>query len=180
MSDSDRTKAEQRDTERGRLTYERPADWDEPTVIPDIPGELERILVPFNGTTHGELGLAHASRLATWTGAELIVVVAYDPPIAGRRRGVLEVEGLRAEMEADAKEIATEASELLAARGHRVRAIVIRGDPVDAILDTAESEQVGLIVMGHRSLSTLTGLLSGAVAERVARYAHAPVLLVSR
>ena len=167
------------DSDRGRLTYERPADWDQPTTIPDIPVELERVLVPFNGTTHSELGLAHAARVATWTGAELIVVVAYDPPIAGRRRGVLSVEGLRAEMEADAKELAVEATELLDARGHRVRAIVIRGDPVDAILETAKAEEVGLIVMGRRAHTALTGLLSGAVSERVARYAEVPVLLVS-
>ena len=59
--------------------------------------------------------------------AEILAVVACDPPVTIRRRGILEVEHLRVEMEEDAKEIATEAAELLLARGLRVRGIVVVG-----------------------------------------------------
>lgn len=62
------------------LNYTRPANWDEPTHLPDIPEVLNRILVPIDGSAHSELGLSHAVRLAKWSKAELIVMVAFDPP----------------------------------------------------------------------------------------------------
>jgi nucleotide-binding universal stress UspA family protein len=154
-------------------------DDDEPLSIPEIDTTIERILCPVDGSEGSEFGLAWASAIATVTGAEILAVVACDPPVTIRRRGILEVEHLRIEMEEDAKEIATEAAELLIARGLRVRGIVVVGDPVESILQTAQDEDVDLIVMGRRGRGRLPGALVGSVSEKVARHAPVPVFLAN-
>ena len=156
-----------------------PGPDDEPLEIPEIGRGVERVLIPVDGSPGSERGMAYASLVAELTGAELIVVVAYDPPIAIRRKaGLLEVQHERAEMEDEASELAGEAVSLLTARGHAARGIVVRGDPAEAIIEIAERESPDLIVIGRRGLGRLKGLLVGSVSERVARHAEIPVLLV--
>jgi nucleotide-binding universal stress UspA family protein len=155
------------------------ADDEAPLVIPAIDGDIKTILVPVDGSSGSEKGLAYASALASLAGASLVVVVAYDPPVTVRRRGILEAESAKSEMEADALELADEAVALLRSRGHNARALVVRDDPVSAILEAAEQENADLIVMGRRGLSRLAGLLLGSVSERVARHSEIPVLLAS-
>ena len=154
-------------------------DDDEALRIPDIDGSIERILVPVDGSPGSEIGMAWANLVARVADAEVIVVVTINPPSAIRRRGILETEHLRIEMEEDAKEVATEAAQLFLDRGHRARALVVVGDPVEAILETAAAEHVDLIVIGRRGLGRLEGMLVGSVSERVARHATVPVFLAS-
>jgi nucleotide-binding universal stress UspA family protein len=154
-------------------------DEEEPLAIPEIDASIGSVLVPVDGSPGSEIGMAWADLIARTVDAEVIVVVAFNPPSAIRRRGILETEHLRIEMEADAKEVATEAAQLFLDRGRRARALVVVGDAAEAILETAEAEQVGLIVMGRRGLGRLQGLLVGSVSERVARLASVPVFLAS-
>jgi nucleotide-binding universal stress UspA family protein len=154
-------------------------NWDDPLRIPPIKQSIETILIPVDGSYGSEKGLAHASALASMSGARVVIVVAYDPPITVRRRGILAVQGARSEMEHEAKELANEAVQLMTERGHSASAVVVRGDPVEAILQVAEEEHADVIVMGRRGLSRLKGLLLGSVSERVARHADIPVLLSS-
>ena len=155
-------------------------DDDEPLRLPDIERRVRRILVPVDASEGSQLGMAWADLIAeTIDGAEIIVVVAFNPPIAIRRRGILQTEHLQAEMEEDAKEVATEAAQLFLDRGRTARALVVRGEAAEAILETAESESADLIVMGRRGLGRLQGLLVGSVSERVARHASVPVFLAS-
>ena len=66
---------------------------EEPLQIPDVKRSVETILVPVDGSTGSERGLAYGSLLTDVTGAEIVVVVAYDPPIAIKRRaGLLQVQ----------------------------------------------------------------------------------------
>ncbi|MGH2597346.1 MAG: universal stress protein [Actinomycetota bacterium] len=154
-------------------------DDDEPLQIPDIERRVRKILVPVDASPGSQLGMAWADLIAETIGAEIVVIVAFNPPIAIRRRGVLQTEHLQAEMEEDAKEVATEATQLFLDRGRNARALVVRGEAAEAILETAESESADLIVMGRRGLGKLRGLLVGSVSERVARHASVPVFLAS-
>ena len=165
---------------------ERPHDWDDPVVIPELDTVFDVLLAPFDGSHAGELALAHAERVAVATDGEIVVVVAYDPPITVRRRGILEVEHERSAQEAEALELAEESARILVERGRRARAIVVRGEPASAILETAETEGADLVLMGrtglgnelNKGLPFLRDLRMGSVAEKVARHATVPVLLV--
>jgi nucleotide-binding universal stress UspA family protein len=160
-------------------SHEDSAESEEPLEIPKLEGDVRRVLVPVDGSAGSERGLAYADLVARLTGAEIVVVVAFDPPLAIRRRGILQTEHLQVEMEKDARDLATEAAELLIERGRSARAVIVRGDPAEGILEIAESEHADLIVMGRRGLGRLRGVLVGSVSERVARHAECPVLLAN-
>ena len=55
--------------------------------------------------------------------------------------------------------------------------IVVHGVPFQLIIDTAESADVDLIVMGTHGRTGLAHVLMGSVAERVVRLAPCPVLV---
>jgi nucleotide-binding universal stress UspA family protein len=162
---------------RPHSTHRHPDDWDEPVEIPEINREIGRILVPFDGSAGSERGLAYAELVAQIASAEIVIVVAFDPPMTVRRRGILLVEQAREEMQEDATELAEEAATLLIQRGHRARGIVVRGDPVQAILETIESEAPDVVVIGRRGLNQFEGVMLGSVSQRVASHATIPVLL---
>lgn len=158
-------------------THQHPPDWDEPVEIPDINREVGRVLVPFDGSAGSERGLAYAELVAQMGSAEIVIVVAFDPPMTVRRRGILLVEQAREEMQQDAVELAEEAAALLIGRGNRARGVVVRGDPVQAILETIDAEEPDVVVIGRRGLTQFEGVMLGSVSQRVASHARVPVLL---
>ncbi len=52
------------------------------------------------------------------------------------------------------------------------------GDPVEGIINVADTRRCDLIVMGTRGLGPLRGLLLGSKAQRVISMARCPVLVV--
>lgn len=167
----------------------RPDDWGDPVVLPAVIAP-QRLLVPFDGSHTAERSLAWAAMVARATGAEVVVVVAYEPPLTVRGRGASYVDAAREQLTDEAHTLATESVTLLIGQGVGARGIVARGEPARAILDTAEDEACDLIVLGRDGLSAelrgLTGalnrfreLMAGGVAEKVTRHAKIPVLLVS-
>ncbi len=61
-------------------------------------------------------------------------------------------------------------------KGMGVNTVHLRGNAANEIIDA--SKQYDLIVMGTHGRSGLTHLLIGSVAEKVARHACCPVLLI--
>lgn len=167
---------------------ERPDDWDAPVAIPDL-SSVARILVPFDGSHTAERALAWAKLIATPTGAEIIVMTAYEPPLTKKGRGVLYVDDVSHALAQEAEELAAEAVSLLIEQGHVARGLIVKGEAAAAILDSAETEEVDVVVLGRRGLtSELAGLsgslekfrsaLHGAVTDRIVRNAETAVLVV--
>jgi hypothetical protein len=59
-------------------------------------------------------------------------------------------------------------------------AILRREDQSESILAAAEQTGADLIVIGHRGLSWMEGMLVGSTPERVAGIANTPVLIVQQ
>ena len=64
------------------------------------------------------------------------------------------------------------------ARARRVTAVMVDGDPAEAILKRAKREKADLVVVGSRGLGTLKELVLGSVSHKVAREAKMPCLIV--
>jgi nucleotide-binding universal stress UspA family protein len=166
--------------------YARPDDWDAPVAIPEVPPP-GRILVPFDGSHCAERALAWSLLSAASGEAEIIVVVAFDPPLTMRGRGAAFIEDVKAGLREEAQSLAEESVQLLHAKGARARGVVIRGDVAQGILQVAEEEQADLIVMGRRGLSHEVGggvgklrrIMTGSVADKVSRHASVPVTVVT-
>jgi nucleotide-binding universal stress UspA family protein len=163
----------------------RPADWEAPVVIPEAP-RPRTILVPFDGSHTAERALAWSILAARNNDAEVVVVVAFDPPLTVRGRGAAYVEEMKTELHDEAKELAEEAVVLLQGQGIRARGVVVKGDVARGILETADDESVDMIVIGRQGLTHEAGgaiekfraLMSGGIAEKVSRHASVPVLVV--
>jgi len=169
--------------------HKRPSDWNDPVVVPDV-GRPQRILVPFDGSHNAERALAWAGVVAAGSGAEVVVLVGYEQPLTVRGRGAPYIESVTEELETEARGLATEAVEQLRGRGVESRGLVVKGDVPRAILDTAQTEGCGLIVVGRQGLSAEVGgvsgaldrvhdLLQGGVSDKVIRHSPVPVLVVA-
>ena len=64
-------------------------------------------------------------------------------------------------------------------RGVKAELLIVEGGhPAEAIVDTARKVGADLIIVGRRGLSGVTRFLIGSVSDRIARYAHCPVLVI--
>ncbi|MEI6452277.1 MAG: universal stress protein [Actinomycetes bacterium] len=165
--------------------YKRPDDWEAPVVLPEAP-DLGRILVPFDGSHTAERALAWSVLAAHNNDAEIVVVVAFDPPLTMRGRGAAFIESVQAGLLEEAQTLAEESVLLLRQKGVRARGVVVRGDVARGILQVADDEAVDLIVIGRQGLTHEVGggvervrrIMVGGVSEKVSRHAAVPVLVV--
>jgi nucleotide-binding universal stress UspA family protein len=58
--------------------------------------------------------------------------------------------------------------------------MILKGEPYEVIVKTAEQSNVGLIVVGSHGRSGIEKLLMGSVTERVIGHAGCPVLVVKK
>jgi nucleotide-binding universal stress UspA family protein len=163
----------------------RPDDWDQPVAIPGSP-KPRKILVPFDGSHTGERALAWSILAARNNDAEVVVVVAFDPPLTVKGRGASYVEEMKAMLEEEAHGLAEESVARLLDHGVTARGVVVKGDVARAILEAADEESVDMIIIGRQGLTHEVGgtlekfraLMSGGIAEKVSRHASVPVLVV--
>ena len=164
----------------------RPDDWDDPVRLPEVRPPT-RVLVAFDGSHTAERALAWAALVAGE--GEVVVLVAYLPPVTKRRRGAVDADQVEAEMADEAEVLANEAVTLLIERGTRARSLVVRGDPAAAVAAAIEAQEIDLVVVGRQGLtSELQGLdaalermrtaMHGPVADRILRQSPVPVLVV--
>jgi nucleotide-binding universal stress UspA family protein len=118
------------------------------------------VIIPLDGSAHAEAALPVAAQVS---------------PEIVREATVLRVvrsaqEGVEAERYLD--EVAGRAP----LGGVRLHRVVVEGDPAQRIIEAAGADK--LVVMSTRGRAGLTRWALGSVAERVARAASAPVLLV--
>lgn len=78
----------------------------------------------------------------------------------------------------DSAEILGPAAEPISRTKANIKKLAEQGHPVAEILQTAEEQHADLVVLGSHGHSAIQRFLLGSVAERVARHAPCPVLLV--
>jgi len=147
---------------------------------------INRVLVPLDGSKHSDEVVRFLVRMPLPCHAEVLVmtvmqsfaaafVKAYTLDLERDRRIIAELQ--KAEEEA-AERLLAEAENEFRRGGYRVSAIVAHGDPSQEILREAARRDVDLIALGTKGLTGVRGFLLGSVAQRIARYAKASVLIV--
>ena len=139
----------------------------------------KRILLPIEFTEHCARAAQHAAWLAQQSGGTLhlahVVENPLDPlytPNEVQHWVVVDHANQKAREMLEAA-----ASECLAAGAPR-QLHVLGGDPAEKVLELAQAIPVDLIVMSSHGTSSIAHLLLGDIADKVARHAHCPVLLV--
>jgi nucleotide-binding universal stress UspA family protein len=134
-----------------------------------------RILVGTDGSDSASKAVEHAAGLAKTTGAELLVMSAYEMPRtdpggpfgAGEAYPALEI----------GKSILADAEKRLSG-GTAVRTILREGPAAEAIIEVAEEEKVDMVVVGNKGMTGAKRFLLGSVPNHVAHHAPCSVLIV--
>ena len=137
--------------------------------------KCEHILIATDFSPDSERALTAALGLAQTFAARLTLVYAVDV-----REEFSEVNAtayLRAMESVVHRELEARRSRAQEA-GIAAEALVVHGAPAQRIVQTADSQQADLIVMGTRGRTGVQRMLIGSVAERVLRAATCPVLVV--
>jgi len=136
----------------------------------------QKILVPVDLSDRSASAVAYAGMLAMRFDAEVVLTTNVNLPEQAAFEDLAEAEGVSVE---EAGEIALRRI----AREHApnveiTTALAFRDFPAEGILATAEVEDVDLIVLASHGRTGMKRKLLGSVAEKVARSAGVPVLIV--
>lgn len=139
------------------------------------------IVAGYDGSDNARKALDVAADLVTDDGV-IHVVTAYDLDAA--ERTLSGIRSLPEEFQNSFDLLAipqarlAEAEQMLASRGRRHEAHLVEGHPAAAILDVAEAEGAGMIVVGSRGYGLAARFLRGSVSSRIANHAKTSFLVV--
>lgn len=135
----------------------------------------ERILVPLDGSNLAELALPYAEELAAAFDSEVILVYVSEPAESQyRHMHQLYVEELAGQVRNRIKDYRIDMVSSMVT----VSSVVLDGTPAKEVIDYAEKNDVGLIIMASHGRSGITPWATGGVANKVLHVARVPVLLI--
>jgi len=124
----------------------------------------KKILVPLDGSDLAELALPYAQELATAFKSEIILLHVSEPSENHyRHMHELYVE---------------EVSDRMKERIRRVTPVVVSGKPADEIINYADRNKAGLIIMTSHGRSGIMSWATGSIASKLLQAADMPLLLV--
>jgi nucleotide-binding universal stress UspA family protein len=116
-----------------------------------------------------------ALNLAHCCDAKLLVFAVARPPEPATR---VELEAMiddaREHFEEGFKHIQERAKEA----DVQIETAIVVGHPTEQIIHRAETENVDLVVLGHRGVSRFGVFKIGSTSDKVVRHAHCPVMIV--
>jgi nucleotide-binding universal stress UspA family protein len=141
---------------------------------------VKRIVVGVDGSDSAKHAVKWTARLAKAMRSEVIAVYALDLPVALPDPYTMPLfldDKVRAGLE---KDLVTKWCRPLKTAGVKFRAVLRDGRPASVILDLADQEKAGLIVVGRRGRGEVGELLLGSVSHEIVLHSKRPVLLVPR
>jgi len=135
----------------------------------------DRILVPLDGSDLAEAALPYAEGLAGKLGSTIILVFVSEP--AGDQYHHMHQSYLQKVAEATtlgAERYLANPEE----KAIKVKSEILIGNPAEEIVDYAEEEDIGLVVMATHGRSGIRRWALGSVADRVVRATTRPVALI--
>ncbi|HJU13682.1 MAG TPA: universal stress protein [Candidatus Nitrosotalea sp.] len=131
--------------------------------------QIQKILVPLDGSSNSQRSLATALHLATEHEASISAVYV----IHKLQKGV----GRKKMGEADPSFI-VEAKKLAEKNGIPFHSRILEGDPGHAIVEYSNTRDIDLIVIGARGLGTFKKIFLGSVSSYVLHKSKVAVMLV--
>ncbi|MDH3603811.1 MAG: universal stress protein [Candidatus Tectomicrobia bacterium] len=139
---------------------------------------IQHILVPIDFSDYADNALDDAIALATVLQARLTVLyVLHLSTLALGEAPTAVLDDTLEAIEANAQLRTQQALTRVQQSGLQGDSAIIEGIPFQMIIETAESREVDLIVMGTQGRTGLSHALMGSVAENVVGLAPCPVLV---
>jgi nucleotide-binding universal stress UspA family protein len=141
--------------------------------------KIEIILLATDGSPASEGASGEAIDLAVQVEARLLVVSVLG---ASSRPSEASAESAGPAGPADSRDSLTTKAQAIVQRAKAAGAdatfLVWDGDPGEAIVAAADSENADLIIVGSHGRSGVSRFLIGSVSDYVVRHAHCPVMVV--
>ena len=132
-----------------------------------------KMVLAIDASDHSKRAVEAATTLAEQLDGEVVVFHVEEKSMG--RGGVFGMES-----DADAHELVETVTKQLTNAGVPARGVIhpaLHGQTADAIVELADAEDAGLIVLGSRGLSDLAGMMLGSVTHRLLKIARRPVLV---
>jgi nucleotide-binding universal stress UspA family protein len=140
-----------------------------------------KILIGIDGSPHSKAALDYVKNM-TWPKETKVIVLAVSIPIIAYTMvdagGFTWMQSAEEEMSAQVQALAARAEGELRDTGLSTEARIVKGDPRDALVDTARSLHADLVVVGSHGRTGLAKLVLGSVATHVVTHAPCSVLVV--
>lgn len=133
---------------------------------------MKKLLLGYDGSEPAREAARSAARLATQLGAK-VTVLTVGQFVTAVGTTVLPTVDENAFLPT-----AEDGVQIVRSLGADAEAEVVFGGPAQMLVDLAAREDYDFVVVGHRGLGGIKGLLLGSVAKGVATDAHCPVLVV--
>ncbi|MDD5287575.1 MAG: universal stress protein [Dehalococcoidales bacterium] len=131
---------------------------------------LEKILIPLDGSSLGEMALVQAKELAVAFSSEIHLVSVCEKQDSEYRRMVqLYTEKVTEQLQSDLKKSSLTVT---------VKFAVLDGSPAAEIVDYAQKKRISLVVIVSHGHSGIMPWSMGSTANKVVHSAYQPVLLV--
>ncbi len=134
-----------------------------------------KIMVPLDGSELAEAALPYAEELAARLGSDIVLMHVYESGDEKHRR--MHELYLQKAVEATKRGVKKHLAEGQEAGG-TVEPILLLGHAAEQIVDYAEKENVGIIVMATHGRSGIRRWMLGDVAAKVARSTPKPVMVI--
>jgi nucleotide-binding universal stress UspA family protein len=138
---------------------------------------FEHLLIPLDGSSLAECVLPHGLAMARVLGARLTLLqVVEQPKAGGGTRAVDMLEWHYSEAQAGAYLEAV--VERLHLAGQPAGQVLLQGDPAERVIEHAQAENAGLIVLSSHGRSGLSGWNVSSVVQKILARAYTSILLI--
>lgn len=143
------------------------------------PEPFKKLLVTLDGSEFAERVLPHVISWASALNGEVLLLRVPQVPDAEMYGAqVDEIQQMRQEAEADARAYLDGIADVFTEAGVQVRTFVRGSRPALTIIELAEEESAGVMMMATHGRGGLDRLFMGSVTERIVQHTHCPVFLV--
>jgi nucleotide-binding universal stress UspA family protein len=136
---------------------------------------FERILVPLDGSSRAEMILSQVGRILRREDSEILLLRVVDVP---QTIGRVDLHSAQMADREEAQRYIHDIARRFHSKGAKVHGRVAEGFAADVILETARTEGATMIAMATHGRTGLARWTMGSVAEKVARAADVPLLLL--
>ena len=141
--------------------------------------QIEKILLPTDGSVHSINATNYALNLAKQSGAHVTIVCCYeDWPYKIPEISEVLIKEIKSNLVKEAENILKKAEGIFAKQGVEYKLEIIAGPPGYKLANLAKSKKYDLIVMGSHGHSDIAGLYLGSVTHKVLNTIYCPVLIV--
>ncbi len=141
-----------------------------------------KVLVAIDGSEYSQRALSRLGEFLPAKTDEVVLVNVSPNPAVGAVGLVgppyIDYAALSEQLRAEGAAVLSQGAEVVSRGGYSVRQVFREGDPATEILELAQSEAVGLVVVGSHGRTGLRRFLLGSVSDKVMTHAPCSVLVI--